>query len=190
MESSRKKNLFSQEASVLRKSQEVLGKEGVTDSEIKAELISLCNSYEELLDQSKLITKVSDRLQKKINKSNEDLEQKNVELQDTLDSLTRAKVGRKATTITLVIFIIVFLLAEWGVEPHIDEYALTNFNGYWTILSVQLGSKAILALLLKPIEMVVEKVLLKQAEAEIKQQREAEQQKSSFSGIPREILES
>ena len=35
MESSRKKNLFSQEASVLRKAQDVLEKEGVTDSEIK-----------------------------------------------------------------------------------------------------------------------------------------------------------
>lgn len=190
MESSRKKNLFSQEASVLRKALDVLEKEGVTDSEIKEEFVSLCNSYEELLDQSKLITKVSDRLQKKINKSNEDLEQKNVELQDTLDSLTRARVGRKATTITLIIFIIVFLLAEWGVEPHIDRYVLANFKGYWTILSVQLGSKAILALLLKPIEMLVEKILLKQAEADIKRQREAELQKPTFSGIPREILES
>lgn len=190
MNSSRKKNLFSQEADVLKKAQDVIGKDGVSDSEIKKEFINLCNSYEELLDQSKLITKVSDRLQKKINKSNDDLEHKNIELQDTLDSLTRARVGRKATTITLIIFIILFLLVEWGVEPYIDDYAALNFNGYWTILGVQLGSKAILALLLKPIDMVVEKVLLKQAEAETKKQREAEMRKSTWNGIPREILDS
>ena len=52
--------------------------------------MSLCNSYEELLDQSKLITKVSDRLQKKINKSNDDLEHKNIELQDTLRFINKS----------------------------------------------------------------------------------------------------
>lgn len=187
--SSRKRNLFSQEASVLKQAQSVLEKDGTSPSDIREELENLCRSYEELLDQSKLITKVSDRLQKKINKSNEDLEIKNIELQDTLDSLTRAKVGRKATTITLVIFIVVFLLAEWGVEPHIDTYVLEHFTGYWTILGVQLGSKAVLALLLKPIEMIVERILLKQAENEIKKQREEEANKTSY-GIPREILES
>lgn len=184
--SSRKKNLFSQEAQVLKEARMVLTEEGISRDDLLVKLSDFTNSYEELLDQSKLITKVSDRLQKKINKANEDLELRREKLEDTLESLNRAKVSRKATTITLIIFIIVFLLAEWGVEPHIDEYAKTNFNGYWTVLSVQLGSKAILALLLKPIEMVVEKVLLRQAEKEIKKKREAENNHAS--GIPREIL--
>lgn len=187
-QNSRKKNLFSQEAQVLTDTRKVLAREGVTKDELENELAKFCDSYEELLDQSKLITKVSDRLQKKINKANDDLELKNIQLEDTLESLNRAKVGRKATTITLVIFIIVFLVAEWGVEPHIDEYTATHFEGYWTILSLQLGSKAILALLLKPIEMVVEKILLKQAEKDIKKQREEELQNRN--GIPRELLES
>ena len=184
--SSRKKNLFSQEAQVLSEAREVLLDEGNTKEILELKLKEFCDSYEELLDQSKLITKVSDRLQKKINKTNEELEGKNVQLEDTLESLTRAKVSRKATTITLIIFIVVFLVAEWGVEPHIDEYSTNNFTGYWTILGVQLGSKAILALMLKPIEMVVEKILLRQAEKEIKAKRDAEQ--ANNSGIPQELL--
>lgn len=184
--SSRKKNLFSQEAQILSEARDVLSDESNTKEVLELKLKEFCDSYEDLLDQSKLITKVSDRLQKKINKTNDELEGKNIQLEDTLESLTRAKVSRKATTITLIIFIVVFLVAEWGVEPHIDEYSTANFTGYWTILSVQLGSKAILALMLKPIEMVVEKVLLRQAEKEIKAKRDAE--KSNSSGIPKELL--
>lgn len=176
----RKKNLFSQEQSVLIEAQQVLEKENGTPQEIKEGLKTLCDSYEELLDQSKLITKVSDRLQKKINKANEELEFKNIELQDTLEALNRAKVSRRASTITLVIFIILFLIAELGVEPHIDRYALEHFQGYWTILGVQIGSKAVLALLLKPIEMVVEKVLMKQAEEEVRKKREEQMRNSSL----------
>lgn len=168
----RKRNLFSQEAAVLKTARAVFEKEDVTDEEIRSALEGLCDSYEELLDQSKLITKVSDRLQKKINKTNDQLELKNVELQETLDSLTKAKVGRKAATITLVIFIVLFLVAEGLIEPYIDTYVREHFTGL-AVIGVQLGSKAVLALFLKPIESIVEKILMKQAETKLKEEKAA-----------------
>ena len=159
----KKKNLFERESDIVKLSKTVSLKEDLSLEECKAEFVALIDHFEELVDQSKLITKVSDRLQKKINKANEALEANNEELQHTLDELTQAKVGRKAATITLIVFVVLFLVSEAFVEPVIEDYALDHFSSGTAILGFSLGFKGALALLLRPIEKVVEKILLKQA---------------------------
>lgn len=167
---SKKQNVFPEETKVLKEIQLLLEDEVSDAIEYKKRLTFFTEKYEELLDQTKLITKVSDRQQKKINKINDtlseinvEMERKNVELQDTLDDLSRAKVGRKATTITGVVFVGLFLLTEAFIEPYIENYLHTSKG----ILhdhefAVGLSLKGVLALMLRPIERVVEKLLLKQ----------------------------
>ena len=174
----KKKNLFEREILILRDSKSVLAKENITPEEIEAELNSFHGHYEDLLDQSKLITKVSDRLQKKINRAYDELESKNNELTDTIDALTAARVGRRATTIVLVIFIALFLLMEGLVEPQIDKEidGHPEWGSYGTIIALSI--KGALALLLRPIEKLVEKRLLikekKKKERELHEKMNAE----------------
>jgi hypothetical protein len=161
-----KQNLFEAELQVLKTSQAFLENENISLEDCKKQLVEINSNYEDLLDQSKLITKVSDRLQKKITKAHDALEETNIELQDTLDALTKAKVGRKAAVIVLIVFILLFVLSEAFLEPLIENYARLHFQGEWAIQGFNLGSKGFLALLFRPIEAIVEKILMKQAEKE------------------------
>ena len=160
-----KKNLFERENRVLRDTRKSLEEENADTEFFKERLESISNHYEDLLDQSKLITKVSDRLQKKITKANDQLERKNVELQLTLDALTKAKVGRRATTITILIFLALVLISEGFIEEKIED-GLRQSSGWLreNEFAIGLMLKAGLALLLRPIEKIVEKILLKEAE--------------------------
>ncbi len=165
----KKRNIFERESNILKESKKFLEREGLSAEECIAHLRQLNQDYEDIVDQSKLITKVSDRLQKKINRVNDELEDKNVALQDSLDALTKAKVGRKATTIVLVIFIVVFIVVEGFVEPYIESWTRESFmdgteDNSAMITTVTLFAKGALALLLRPIEKVVEKILMKQAQ--------------------------
>mgnify|MGYP003682582485 FL=1 len=130
--------------------------------------------YEDLLDQSKLITKVSDRLQKKIIKATTTVEEKNAELQNTIDALTKAKVGRKAATMTLGIAIFLFLLGEGLLEPQIDKWIANSSLAEYRFDNVNfigLALKAVIAILIRPIEKLVEKRMMNQAmkEKELKE---------------------
>ena len=164
-----KSNVFPEETKVLKEMQ-ILVSEDISDPILFKEKITFfTKKYEELLDQTKLITKVSDRQQKKINKINDSLnevnvimEKKNDELQNLLDDLSRAKVGRRATTITGIVFIGLFLTTEAFIEPRIEDYLHTT-NGilHDHEFAVGLSLKGLLALMLRPIERIVEKLLLK-----------------------------
>ena len=153
--SSNKENLFRSEALILELSKNFLKKEDITFDEYKDSFKELCFNYSELLDQTKLITRVSDKLQNKLNSAYESLETKNIELQSTIDELTKARVGRKAQTIILFLGLSLFILEELILEPFIDNYS-TNI---WLSLSIKL----IIALLLKPLESFIESFLLKAA---------------------------
>ncbi|MBC7389647.1 MAG: hypothetical protein H7329_10580 [Opitutaceae bacterium] len=153
--SSNKENLFRSEAQILESSKNFLKKENISFDEYKDSFKELCFNYSELLDQTKLITRVSDKLQNKLNSAYESLETKNIELQSTIDELTKARVGRKAQTIILFLGLSLFILEEIVLEPFIDNYS-TNI---WLSLSIKL----IIALLLKPLESFVESFLLKAA---------------------------
>lgn len=162
----KKQQLFQEELSYLKESRAVLGDTEVTEEKLRTSLENLVGHYEELLDQSKLITKVSDRQQKKIIRTTSALEEKNLQLTETIDALTEAKVGRRATTIALGIAIGLFLIAEGLIEPQIDKWVTThdldayNFDN---VNVVGLAIKAGLALLIRPIEKLVEKKMMADA---------------------------
>jgi len=96
---------------------------------------------------------VSDKLQKKLDKVNGDLEARNGELQLTIDALTKAKASKKATTIVLILAVVLFLVSEGFLDPIIDLYA----GG----IAIAMCVKGTLALLLKPVESFIENLLLR-----------------------------
>lgn len=101
--------------------------------EVREKLQIYAKNHKKLLQEVKLLTSVGDRLQKKIKsanqmlqeqaeeiqKINKDLQDKNIELQFTIDELTKAKAGKRATTIIFIAALLLFGLTEfleWGFE--------------------------------------------------------------------------
>ena len=100
----------------------------------KEDLDSFSDEYEELVAQAKVITRVSDRLQKKldnanlqIREQNEEIKDKNIQLADTVDQLAKAKVGRRASTILFTVAVVLFILEQLLLEPIIEQYFETKF---------------------------------------------------------------
>lgn len=101
----------------------------------KEQLEEFSDDYEELVAQAKVITRVSDRLQKKldsanlqIREQNEEIKEKNQELTKTIYQLAEAKMGRRASTIMLTVAIALFILEQVVVQPWIED----NFkNSYY-----------------------------------------------------------
>jgi len=159
----RKENIYHKEKAYLQRAQDFIESEEYRDDEAaKKELVSIVENYEELLDQTVLITRISDRLQKKLDQTNEklsslndQLNDKNEELQETIDNLLKAKVGRKATTYVFVFALVLFVFSEALIEPYIESYA----NNIYLSLTI----KALIAMSIKPLEMLVEDSLLKVA---------------------------
>jgi len=176
----RKENIYRREKANLQRTQEFFeANEDLSHEKSAEELKLLTDNYEELLDQTVLITRISDRLQKKLDKTNDKLQNlndqlndKNVELQNTIDDLVKAKAGRKATTIVFVFALVLFVFSEALIEPYIDSYA----NNIYLSLSI----KAIIAMSIKPLEMLVEDSILKAAR---KRTIEAREQKAEDAKI-------
>ncbi|OYT14422.1 MAG: hypothetical protein B7C24_18440 [Bacteroidetes bacterium 4572_77] len=151
-----KENIYLKEKEKLQKTLRFLDSEDFNNADLtQEELKSASHNYQELLDQTILITRISDRLQKKLDKTNDQLHDKNEELQNTIDDLVKAKVGRKATTIVFVFALLLFIISEAFLEPYIDSYA----NDLYLSLAIKAG----IAMLIKPIEMIVETTMLKRA---------------------------
>jgi hypothetical protein len=148
-----KKDLFQLEKNILNNSATICEKPELSVEEMKQEYEVLRQHYSELIDQSKLITRVSDKLQKKLDKANGDLEARNNELQQTIDALTKAKASKKAATIVLIIAVVFFLLSEGFLDPIIDVYA----GG----IAIAFLIKGFMVLLLKPVESFIENLLLR-----------------------------
>lgn len=159
----RRENIYHKEKDYLLRTQGFLESgEDVNQEKSLEELKLITENYEELLDQTVLITRISDRLQKKLDKTNDKLQSlndqlndKNIELHLTINDLVKAKAGRKATTIVFVFALALFFLSEALIEPYIDSY---SDNIY-----ISLSIKAIIAMSIKPLEMLVEKRLVKSA---------------------------
>ncbi|MEY3417877.1 MAG: hypothetical protein RL711_265 [Bacteroidota bacterium] len=175
---SHKKQLFEHEITVLEHSRSIIADDTKSREEVIGDYKNLCDHYEEMLDQSKLITKVSDKLQNKLNSANAALADKNLELQETIDELTKAKIGKKAATITFGLAVVLFVLSEGILDPVIETVAKqviisnpkqTAFIQYSTIiLWTSMFGKLIMALLLKPLETFIEDYLLQRALAQQK----------------------
>ena len=159
----KKDNIFGKEENVSSHVKEVIGSITTRSPEnIISEYTFLSKSYEELLGQTKLVTSVSDRLQGKLNRAydkiqkfNSDLESKNIELQETIDELTKARASKKAATIVIVLAVLLFLISEGIIEPTVEANTTNPYIGF--------AFKGVIALLIKPLETLVEKQLLKNA---------------------------
>lgn len=167
----RKENIFQKEKAYVQQAEDFIDDESNHQVEIlKEEFKTLTANYSELIDQIVLITRISDRLQKKLDQTNEklidlnsELEDKNVQLQNTIDDLVKAKVGRRATTIVFIFALILFVFSEALIEPYIDSYADNIY--------ISLAIKAIIAMSIKPLEMLVEGSMMKSARKRRLEQR-------------------
>ena len=150
----------------------------------KQDLESFGDEYEELVAQAKVITRVSDRLQKKldnaniqIREQNDEIKDKNVQLETTISELAEAKVGRRATTALFFLAIILFLAEEIFVEDAIQSYVegldlgnfLNSIKDYFG-----LGLKLLIAIGLKFFEGSLESLLLNQEKRKIMKQEQNE----------------
>jgi len=157
-----KQSIYQREIDFIEKSKAFLKKSGYSREELQLEYKQLLENYEELVGQVKIITKISDRLQKKLNKTNEKLEvtnnklhDTNIKLNETIDALTEAKIGRKAGTIVMMVAIGLFIISEWWIEPYIERLYGEGLVG--------LGLKLVVAILIKPGEDLTNKYMLKKA---------------------------
>jgi hypothetical protein len=158
--------VFQNEIDVLREAKAFLKVEK-SEGKLKDEYRELCSRYESLLGIARLLTSMSDRLHLRLNKANkklksqaeeiqainDDLHENNERLKESLDQLVKANIGRRAGTIVLVIAVVLFVFSEAYLEP-IVESSVDNEN-------MGLVLKGAIALLLKPIDIVVEKYLIR-----------------------------
>ncbi|UXP31974.1 hypothetical protein N6H18_16640 [Reichenbachiella agarivorans] len=128
--------------------------------------VGIAVNYKDLLDQSKVITRISDRLQKKLDHANQkiksqnsEIQKKNSELEVTIDQLDKMTVGKKASRIMFVIAIVVFVAEEQFLSPVIQDYVGGDYLGLALLL--------IIAMILKFFEGGLEKYFLKQTKNKI-----------------------
>lgn len=140
-------NIYREESIQLENSKLFQLKKNITVDQYKQEYSKLFSCFEELLTEIKIMTKVGDRQEKRLNEKNE-------ELKLTIDELTRVKISRKATTIVFIVAIAIFLILEAFIEPIIERH--TEF--YYGLIA-----KLVLVLSIKPIEMALEHKLLNKA---------------------------
>lgn len=158
-----KQSIYQREIENLEQSKQFLKKSEYSKLELQLEYKRLVENYEEIIDQIKIITKISDRLQNKLNNTNEALENSNNQLaalnnqlNETIDQLTEAKIGRRAATIVMMVAVGLFIISEVFIEPQIDKMFSDN-------VLVGLGLKLIVAIMIKPGEDFANKYMLKKA---------------------------
>jgi hypothetical protein len=119
------RELYHEEVSNLEAFQSKLDSHAI----FKDDLVEFSEQYEDLVIQAKVITRVSDRLQKKLDKANtqireknEEITDKNVELEETVEQLAKARVGKRASTIMLFTALGLFFAEQLILEPIIKSY--------------------------------------------------------------------
>ncbi|MCS7019275.1 MAG: hypothetical protein RMJ87_09610 [Cytophagales bacterium] len=153
-----KYQVFEKENEILRHSKDVLASPELLSAQAwQQEYERLAQSYAQLLGEVKLLTSVSDRLQNKLNKANENIARKNEELTQTLEMLTRERIGKRATTIVLILAAFFFIVSELVIDPQLQQSAKIFGASGLIVLKVTV------AIALKPIEMILENLLLKTA---------------------------
>jgi hypothetical protein len=143
--------LFSNEAKVLHHYRDIL--ETQKDEKIdRVVLEELLKKYGSLLEQSKFLTWISGRLERKLQKVNQELFVKNHDMQNALDDLVKAKAGKSAYAIIYFIAIILFVLEEFFVEPLITVLG----GGLWYGILIKL----VIVLFLKSSEGFIEEQII------------------------------
>lgn len=143
--------LFSNEAKVLSTYRDMLAAN--TDEKIsRTALEDLTEKYKNLLEQSRFLTWISGRLERKLQKANQELFVKNDEMQKALDDLVKARAGKNAYAIIYFIAIILFVLEEFFVDPLIKVVG----GGLWYSILIKL----VIVLLLKVSEGFIEERII------------------------------
>ena len=151
----------------------------------KKDLEGFSDQYEELVSQAKVITRVSDRLQKKLDNANiqiraqnVEIKDKNTQLEDTIQQLAKARVGRRAATIMLTIALLLFVIEQVVLQPIIDAFVIEFVGPNYAIFG-SLGVLLILFFLVKFFEgrleayfLNVEKKKILSQEAQVTDQNE------------------
>lgn len=149
---SREDKLFRNENLILEKYRALVAREN-TPEETKAALAELTHKYKALLDQTRFLTWISGRLERKLQRTNRELIDNNVKLKNTLRDLTKAEAGRSAYTIIYFIAIALFVLEEFFVEPVI--------NMFGDSISFSILAKLSIVLMLKMSEGFIEKKVIR-----------------------------
>jgi hypothetical protein len=118
------------------------------------ELKRLTHKYKNLLDQTRFLTWISGRLERKLQRTNRELFKKNQDLQQTLNDLTKAEAGKSAYAIIYFIAIVLFVLEELFIEPLINLFSTSV--GYSILI------KLVIVLILKLSEGFIEKTITRQ----------------------------
>lgn len=116
------------------------------------ELKTITEKYRELLDQTKFLTSISDRLENRLHTVNQTLAEKNIELSTALNELTKARISKQAYVIVYLIAAVLFVFEEIFIDP------VASFlgKGFGVVIVIKLC----IALLLKPTESLLENGLL------------------------------
>ncbi len=170
-----KEDVFPQEQQVFLYAKKISQQNDISPEQLAQEYKNLTANYEKLLNDAKVITNISDRLQNRLNVANEKLnfaneniqanakliEEKNTQLRDTISELIQTKISQKASTIVLFAAIGLFIISELFLDPIVERYVGKNF---W--LGVLL--KGSIALMLRPIDLLVEWYLMRDARSRAK----------------------
>jgi hypothetical protein len=154
---SHEEKLFKNELATFNRHKEFLSQEHPPET-IKTSLSTLTHDYKKLLEQTRFLTWVSGRLERKLQKANRDLIDRNALLEKTVDDLITAKAGKSAYAIIYFIAIVLFVLEEFFLEPFIG--LLGNGLGYSIMI------KLIIVLLLKISEGIIEERIKKKPKIE------------------------
>ena len=160
------KELYHEEQKILS---DYVGKVKSKDVNLE-DAVAIAMNYKDLLDQSKVITRISDRLQKKldhantkIKNQNSEIQKKNDELGITIDQLDKMTMGKKATRILFALFIGLFISEQLFVEPIIEQSFNNSVYGSYVGIAIMLG----IALLLKFLESKFEEYFIAQKKKKI-----------------------
>ena len=148
----RDEKMFTNELAIYNKHRDFQYKED-SFQELKSAHEKLANDYKKLLEQTRFLTWISGRLEKKLHKSNKELAARNSKLERTVDELISARAGKNAYAIIYFIAIILFVLEEFLIEPVINQFG--NGVGYSILI------KLIIVLLLKVSEGFIEERIKK-----------------------------
>jgi chromosome segregation ATPase len=148
----REEKLFRNEMDVLNHYREMVTREN-TPEDTKTALENLTAKYRNLLEQTRFLTWISGRLERKLQRKNRELFDKNNRLVSTLKELTKAEAGRNAYAIIYFIAIALFVLEEFFVEPVIGMFG----DG----LGFSILIKLVIVLLLKISEGFIERRVTK-----------------------------
>lgn len=161
---SREEKLFRRENQTLEKYKELSASDPAPKESLEG-LKKMVSKYEDLLLQTRFMTWVSGRLERKLQRINRELVNNNQTLQTTLDELTKAEASRSAYATIYFIAIILFVLEEYLVEPFITQ--IGGSAGYGILF------KLLIVLLLKVVESIIEKKVKHKRRARVKQTKDA-----------------